>query len=214
MNLIKKTGMILCLAIFTTWCFNTPTFADDANKMVNELWKEPSVTDEEQKAESISDEEKIENDTTGVTFFDLIRTAVATVFVIAMLLFLLKFINKKSRAYQSGNIIKNLGGTNLGSNKSIQVVRIGEQLFIVGVGENVQLLKEITEPEDRKRILEEYNQSVDQSLVSTDIFSKLLDRKKEGTPFIEQFKKQLEDSMAYRKQLRTDLKKKEKQEDE
>lgn len=214
--------MIICLAILTTLNFHTPVLADESNKMVNELWEEPSEieVDEAQvdEGENIDVNETAETSSAGFTFTDFIRAVGATLFVIVLLLFLLKFINKKSRAYQNGSLIKNLGGTALGSNKSIQIVKIGDRIYIVGVGENVQLLKEITEQEELNQILEEYNHSIEQSLVSSDFISKLLQRKKENKnddgSFTEQLKRQIEELKYNRKQLRKELQKKVKQDDE
>lgn len=209
--------MIICLATLTTLNFHTPVFADESNKMVNELWEEPSETKVDE-GEDIDVNETEETSSAAFTFTDFIRAVAATIFVIVLLLFLLKFINKKSRAYQNGSLIKNLGGTTLGSNKSIQIIKIGDRIYVVGVGENVQLLKEITEQEELNQILEEYNHSIEQSLVSSDIISTLLQRKKENknddSSFTEQFKRQIEDLKHNRKQLREELQKKVKQDDE
>ena len=73
----------------------------------------------------------------------------ATVFVVGLLYFVLKFVNKNGRLFKSTQLIENLGGTALGANRSVQLIKVGNRLLIVGVGENIQLLKEI---EDRTRI--------------------------------------------------------------
>ena len=36
--------MIICFLTLTTLNFHMPAFADESNKMVNELWEEPSET--------------------------------------------------------------------------------------------------------------------------------------------------------------------------
>ncbi|MFK4998000.1 hypothetical protein ACI2OX_13070 [Bacillus sp. N9] len=41
-------------------------------------------------------------------------------FVIALLYLLLKFVNKKSAAFQQNKIVQNMGGTSLGGNRSIK----------------------------------------------------------------------------------------------
>ena len=68
------------------------------------------------------------------------------------------FISKKTKSYQKANFIENLGGTNLGSNRSIQLVKVGNRVLIVGVGEDIQLLTEIEDEAERKQLLVEYNQ--------------------------------------------------------
>ena len=44
--------------------------------------------------------------------------------------------------------MKNMGGISLGQHKSIQLVVIGETYYLIGVGDDISLLKEITDPEE------------------------------------------------------------------
>ena len=44
--------------------------------------------------------------------------------------------------------MKNMGGISLGQHKSIQLVVIGESYYLIGVGDDIRLLKEITDPEE------------------------------------------------------------------
>lgn len=64
---------------------------------------------------------------------------------------------KKGRLLQKNKVVQNLGGTNVGSSKSVQVVKVGNQLFIIGVGENVQLLSEIT-GQEKQQLLTQYEE--------------------------------------------------------
>ena len=56
--------------------------------------------------------------------------------------------------------MKNMGGISLGQQKSVQLVVIGNQYYLIGVGDDIRLLKEIT---DRTEIetLTEYYEEVD-----------------------------------------------------
>ncbi len=74
--------------------------------------------------------------------------------VIFLINALLKFVNKRSRSFQQHSTIENIGGVGLGANRSVQVVKVGRKLFLVGVGETVQLIKEIEDPEEIKEITE------------------------------------------------------------
>ncbi|MBM7571832.1 flagellar biosynthetic protein FliO [Aquibacillus albus] len=82
---------------------------------------------------------------TSNLFVDLLKLMLALAFVIGLIYFLLKFINGKNKMYQRVRALENLGGIPLGTNKSLQVVRIGEKIYVLGVGENVELLTEITD---------------------------------------------------------------------
>jgi flagellar protein FliO/FliZ len=76
------------------------------------------------------------------------------VLIIALLFFVLKYLSKKTRMYQAGGPIHGLGGHSLGNNRSLQMVMIGETLYIVGVGEDVNLIRTIPPGEEQTKLLE------------------------------------------------------------
>ena len=57
-----------------------------------------------------------------------------------------------------------MGGTGLGGNRSIQLVKVGDRILIVGVGEDIQLLTEIKDEAERNQLLDEYNQKIEQMI--------------------------------------------------
>lgn len=61
---------------------------------------------------------------------------------------IMRVLAKKNRMIGSGQSIRSLGGVPLGQNKSIQIVEIGHCLYLVGVGENIQLLEKIDDPDE------------------------------------------------------------------
>ncbi len=153
--------------------------------------------------------------TVGITIWDFVRMIFATIFVVALMYILLKFINKRSKSFKSTQLVENLGGTSLGANRSVQIVKIGSELFIVGVGENVQLLKEIDNAEERKEILAEYNNKMEQLVQPSDIVTKLIERTKnwqpqkaKNLPFSSLLKTELEEMANGRKKLFDEMKKK------
>ncbi|CAM5186720.1 hypothetical protein UACE39S_04674 [Ureibacillus acetophenoni] len=50
----------------------------------------------------------------------------ALLFVLGLLMFVLKFINKRSLNYQQNSLVRNIGGVSLGAQKSVQLIQIGE----------------------------------------------------------------------------------------
>lgn len=178
---------------------------------------------EEGQEEPLREREAIEETEIGTSsaadfsFWDIFRMIASLLFVGALLYFLLKFLNKKNQVYQKGHIISNLGGTSVGSNKSIQIVKIGGKLYIVGVGENVQLLSEITDPEEIERMLKDHNEAIESMLKPSDFLTKMKNirgNSEKDVSFIDQFKKQLNDMSVTRKQLKNELQKTEEKEDE
>ena len=86
------------------------------------------------------------------TFLKLIG---AMIIIIGLIYIFYRLVSKKTRAFQSYGAIKNIGGVAVGPNRSIQLIRIGEEILVVGVGESVQLLKEIQNPELIQALLTE-----------------------------------------------------------
>ncbi|SEB47038.1 flagellar biosynthetic protein FliO [Paenibacillus sp. GP183] len=70
------------------------------------------------------------------------------ILIIALFFVLIRFLAKKNQYSPFGRSIRSLGGVPLGTNKSIQIVEIGHSLFVVGVGENIQMLEKIDDPEE------------------------------------------------------------------
>nr|WP_236702336.1 flagellar biosynthetic protein FliO [Alkalicoccobacillus plakortidis] len=77
----------------------------------------------------------------------------ALLIVIFLLVTLLKFINKRSRSFQESKGLSLLSGVSLGGNRSIQLVRIGEKLLVIGVSDQVRLLDTIDDPDEIEAIL-------------------------------------------------------------
>ncbi|MGJ7909863.1 flagellar biosynthetic protein FliO [Neobacillus sp. LXY-1] len=76
--------------------------------------------------------------------------------VIAILIFILRYISKKGRTMQSNGPILSLGSQMLGNNRSLQIVLIGQTIYILGVGEDVTLLKTISQGEEYMHLLESF----------------------------------------------------------
>ena len=134
---------------------------------------------------NVQDEEleaKVENDSLSVTAFDFIKMFIALAFVLMLIYFLLKFVTKRNQLFQQGKSIVNLGGTSLGQNKSIQLIKVGNRVLVVGVGESISLLKEIEGEQERKKFIEEFEWKQEQVVVSKSFLHTL-------TTFVNQSKK-------------------------
>ncbi|UAT31828.1 flagellar biosynthetic protein FliO [Bacillus badius] len=116
--------------------------------------------------------------TVGVTIWDFVKMIGALIFVLALIYSLLRFVNQKSRSYQQSKLIQHLGGTPLGGNRSIQMVKVGDRILIVGVGENIELLKEINDETELARFVDHYNNQAEQMLQPQDIVTRLMNKRK------------------------------------
>lgn len=168
MNMYKQVIGRICLltisCLFLTQLLHVTASAE--SRSVEEMVKDEEKSTEKNEVEPNIHSEEITADTAevGLNAWDFIQMIFATVFVVGLLYGLLKFVNKKSRSYKSTNVVNHLGGTALGQNRSVQVVKIGEKVYILGVGENVQLISEVADKEERDTLLKNYEEQGDQSL--------------------------------------------------
>src|SRR5690606_22294378 len=70
---------------------------------------------------------------------------VVLILVIGLILLIVKIISKNDLPWIKNKAIRSLGGVQLGQHKSIQVIDLGEVIYVVGVGENIQLVDKIHE---------------------------------------------------------------------
>lgn len=135
----------------------------------NKLNENPASEDQVQQNE----DPQIQGDALSITAWDFIKMLFALGFIIFLIYVLLKFVTKKNRVFQQGQAIVNLGGTNLGQNKSVQIVKVGKRVLVVGVGESITLLKEIDDEQESKGIIEDFEKKQELVIDSKDIFQKL-----------------------------------------
>jgi flagellar protein FliO/FliZ len=92
-----------------------------------------------------------QEDISLVTTF--IKMILALVLIIGLIYMLVRFLSR-SRAIGLNGPFRLIGGVHLAPNKSIQMIKVGNEIYIVGVGEDVNLLRRIDDPEERDQILE------------------------------------------------------------
>ncbi|MBD7983541.1 flagellar biosynthetic protein FliO [Sporosarcina sp. Sa2YVA2] len=152
----KSLSFIVACLLFLTLP-SLVAFADsDNDKFLSDLYK----TDKDEKDGSPATEDKSEpaadrsksEAASGSSWGDYVRMIFAFIFVIALLLALLKFLNRKNRMFEQHRLMKNMGGLSLGQQKSVQLVMIGDTYYLVGVGDEVRLLKEIVDPEEVRQL--------------------------------------------------------------
>jgi flagellar protein FliO/FliZ len=208
---IKK--VILALIFFHALLVTFPVQAEDGHidKSVSDaLGNQEKQVDKEQETDVIETAEPANELTAG----DFIKMIFTTLFVIALIYLLLKFVNKRNRMFNQHRFIENLGGTSLGTNRSIQIVKVGERILVVGVGDTVQLLKEIKDTDEMNEILEQHNASLDSMIQPRDILNRMIQKRKEvkdgdQTHFSSMLQKQLSELKQGRKKIVEQLENKE-----
>ncbi|WP_182199167.1 flagellar biosynthetic protein FliO [Paraliobacillus salinarum] len=180
---------------------------DDANKQDD---SERNNTDNQVNKVDES-KEVIIDENRSTNFFEIIvRIIFALLLIVALIYGMLKLLNKKNKLTRSSNLLNNLGGIPLGTNKSVQIIQIGDRLFVVGVGENIELLTEIKEQEMKEQLLEENdtNNSSGASVAKIlgNTFSNLSNKKEKNQDEIsDSFSNMFKSELNHLKQTRTKI---------
>jgi flagellar protein FliO/FliZ len=121
--------------------------------------------------------EIIEKSEGGSTFFMLVKLIFMLGVVLAILYFVLRFIQKKSVRFQDGKNLQSLGGIGVGQNRSVQLIKTGNSVLVLGVGDTVTLLKEITEESEVKSMLNQQQAPQPVSSITSQLKGKWFNRK-------------------------------------
>ncbi|MFC4557128.1 flagellar biosynthetic protein FliO [Virgibacillus kekensis] len=143
-------GLIIFLAAFFAWsdvAVASPNVSDCLEG------KKECTEADQQESGNAGDEERVAGASTGSLIFNLVKMAFALLLVLGLIYLLLKFLNKRNKLFQQVKALENLGGISVGPNKSVQLVRIGTKVYLIGVGENVEMLQEIEDEELKNDIL-------------------------------------------------------------
>ena len=227
-----KLYLSICIAFLLSISVPLGTEAAvDSNESIKESFERinkgtaPDAEPEENKELDQEENTPQEASSSGVsiTAWDYIKMIFALLFVIALLYGLLRFINKRNRSFQHNQLIHNLGGVGVGQGKSIQLMQIGNSLYLVGIGENINLLKEITDPQEIEELTKLYEDKL--GTVQTlpyimELMNKLTKNKTQKTKinenpsFNETFQKKLDDIKRDRSEVLKDWKTKERKNNE
>lgn len=144
--------LMAVITIFSCSAFSQVAFAETGG-MVGDCLGDNNDSKEcakesKQQSSTISD-----SGTSGLGVWDYTKIVLSLLFVVALLFGVLKLVNRNNKKYQSNQLLQSLGGLSLGQSKSIQLVKIGNSLFIMGVGDDVHIIKEITDEKEQQYLL-------------------------------------------------------------
>ena len=77
-----------------------------------------------------------------------------TLLIVGLIYLLIRFLATRQRSLQTNQLVQVMGGGSLGQQKSVQLVKVGNQVLVVGIGEDVTLLKEIDDEAEKMRLIE------------------------------------------------------------
>ncbi|QQK80243.1 flagellar biosynthetic protein FliO [Salicibibacter cibi] len=142
---IGKTWLAICIFAFFTLGLPQEAFAD--NSVRDALENNEGVGEGNEEREEA--EESGEQSLWGVLF----QLGLALGAVILVMFFLLKLLANRTNRFQATSTMQNLGGIGLGQQKSVQLIRVGDRLLVVGVGQSIQLLREIEDEAEAKALI-------------------------------------------------------------
>jgi flagellar protein FliO/FliZ len=95
----------------------------------------------------------LENGSTVNYGLSLVYVIIVLVVIVALIILLIRFLGTKNKSWFSNPMIRIIGGVGLGPNKTLQVIELGNSVYLVGVGENISLVDKISDPEEVAAIL-------------------------------------------------------------
>lgn len=157
--IIKMIGIAMILFVFLIPHGESVVHAEQGTESVADwVGSDEKTSDSKSEKTSLKSDEINQAAETSVTAWDFIKMILATAFILFLIYILLKLVSKRNKFTSSSKYIENLGGTNVGQNRSIQLVKVGKKVLVVGVSDSVQLLKEIEDEEECREIVEEHQQ--------------------------------------------------------
>lgn len=182
-----------------------------------ENWLEKDKPAKEEKSDQKQSPDKANESSGTMSDTSLIFNMVKVIIVLGLILFLIyyviKFLNKRNKMLQKVKAMENLGGISVGTNKSVQIIRIGQQFYMLGVGDNVEMLNEITNPDTIKSLVQQ--QEADEAKSSKPGLSSVLPMMKnksvQQTEQGSDFKKQLMQELSRMKTTRQQIVKQQKE---
>lgn len=154
---MKKVTLLICLLFLLT----LPVQAETVEEKLNPTKNDAPTTQQVDESPSMA-----------LTIF---KGVVVLVVLIGGFILVTRFIHERTRGVRHSGRLTHLGGVPLGKDRSVQLVKVQDKIYVVGVGENVQLLDTLDD-------LEGYE--------PTDLEE--ASSKSSPSPFLETFKQQLE----------------------
>src|SRR5690606_26555782 len=99
-------------------------------------------------------------------YLDLLRMIAALAVIVGLIVLLIRFLSKRGKWFQNQKVMNRLAGLQVAQHKSVQLIEVGDAIYVIGVGDDVQLIDKIDQPEQVaaiKRLLEEDSASAGRS---------------------------------------------------
>ncbi|MCG7376919.1 flagellar biosynthetic protein FliO [Paenibacillus sp. ACRSA] len=89
-------------------------------------------------------------------YLQLVWVIVVLAVILALIVYLIRFLNKRNQQWFRNGTVRILGGVGLGPNKSLQIIEIGGNVYLLGVGDDIQLVDKISDLDEAQRIIDSF----------------------------------------------------------
>lgn len=141
---------------------------------------------------------------------NLVTVIVVLGLILVLIVVLIRFLGKRNRLLTQSQSIRTLGAIGLGPNKSLQVVEIGGNIYLIGVGEDISLVDKISDSAEVALMMQAFEEERTEFAGFASVMSGLISRFKkeqpqeeelEGTAFHEVFQSQLQKMPNRKRQM-------------
>lgn len=161
-----KRGILAVLVILSLLLAEhaTVSAADSEDETVEQKFNDQQNQQEKERqgnngSESV-DQEPDQNATAPSSgssgyFVSFLKLFFALFLILALIYLLYYFVGRRKKTFQEGRALENLGGVSVGANRSVQLIRVGSEVLVIGVGDTVELIKEIRDPDAIRSLQQE-----------------------------------------------------------
>lgn len=139
MNKSKNVYIALLMTVLFFVALSVPSTVQASPNVVE--WLNNEEPAEETPADPVEAAPVEEKSLAGI----IVQLVLYTLLIVAMIYGLIKFLAARQKNFQPNQAVKLMGGTPLGNNKSLQLVKVGGQMYLIGVGDEVTLIKEFSD---------------------------------------------------------------------
>lgn len=83
----------------------------------------------------------------------LIAVILTLALIIVLIIVVIRFLASRSQFWSRAGAIRHLGGIGVGQQKSVQLVQVGDKVYVIGVGQDIRLLDKIEDEAEIRGIV-------------------------------------------------------------
>lgn len=98
-----------------------------------------------------------QTDSLRSSYFGSIFSVVFVLIIIVIcIVLLIRFLGRKNQSFFQKRTMRVIGGVGLGPSKSLQIVEVGSKLYILGIGDDVNRIDTLSDPEEIRALVAQF----------------------------------------------------------